>query len=74
MALRVRASLFPSKEQTLLNEVLPLPVSEEATIRETAETPQASEILQDAGLRNSAVDFVLYFCQLQVSFEKKKIL
>ena len=71
VALRVRASLFPSEDQTLLGEILPLPVSEEATIRETAETLQASEILQDAGLRNSEVGFVLYFCQLQVSFKKK---
>ena len=32
VALRVRASLFPSEDQTVLGEILPLPISEEATI------------------------------------------
>lgn len=59
MGLRVRTSLFPSEELILPKEILPLPSVEKAPTTSTADTPQASEILKGAGLRNPEVGIVI---------------
>ena len=47
VGLRVRASLFPSEEQTPQREILPFAALEKATTTSTREKPQVSEILKD---------------------------
>ena len=46
VGLRVRASLFQSKEQTPQTEILPFAALEKATTTSTWEKPQASEMFQ----------------------------
>ena len=50
--LTIRASLFPSEEQTPQREILFSAALEKATTTSTIEKPQVSEILKDIGLRN----------------------
>ena len=47
---RIRASLFPSEEQTPQREILFSAALEKAATTSTREKPQASEILKDIGL------------------------
>ena len=59
MGFRVRASLFPSKEQTPQREILHFAALEKATTTSSREKPQASEMLKDAGLRNPEVCIII---------------
>ena len=79
VGLRVRASLFPSEEQTPQREILSFAALEKATTTSTREKPQASEILKDAGLRIVlSLLYLLVFLplplsdwQIFLSFERK---
>ena len=79
VGLRVRASLFPSEEQTPQREIVPFAALEKATTTSTREKPQASEILNDAGLRIVlSLLYLLVFLplplsdrQIFLSFERK---
>ena len=59
MGLRVQTSLFPSDELILPKQILPLPSIEKTPTTSTADTLQASEILNGAGLRNPGVGIVI---------------